>query len=60
MFAEIFFYNEWPADKQGDSRKSRDPNEYFRGHETQLILHDGAKELLQACQSAEKLQSPAL
>jgi len=47
--AEIIKYAEqYKANRAYNSayRKSKNPDEYFRRHETQLILYDGAKEML--------------
>lgn len=36
-------------------RKAKNPDDYFRKYETELVLYDGAKEMLrQAYQTAEK------
>ncbi len=47
--AEIIKYAEqYKANRAYNTayRKSKNPDEYFRRHETQLILYDGAKEML--------------
>ena len=51
-YAEILKYAEqYEANKPYHlrSKKSKNPDDYFRRHESELLLYDGAKNMLQSC-----------